>query len=573
MNSPMKFQRILLMCGMYAVMMLDAYEIAPITPEMESASEQIISYLLPSTGVTQSSSVAWSRLAYICDTFGPRFSGSEALETALDYIRDTAEEDGLRVTEQFTMVPRWVRGEEWAEMLSPRRKKLHMVGLGMSNSTLGKNITGNVFVVSDNDDLQANCSKAAGKIVLFNTIFTTYGATVPTRTNAAVWAASCNAIAALIRSIGPYSMQNPHTGYSITWTIPAAAVSLEDASQMQRMQDRGQEIIVSLYMENQLYPDSQSRNLLIDLVGTERPDEFVLVSGHGDSWDTAEGAMDDGGGFMTSWEAVRVLKALGIQPKRTIRAVVWVNEENGDAGGLQYLQDGLANNTLVNHSIAIETDEGVFEPLGLSLSCANTSNGGCELAIQQLEVLSPLLDPIGGGTVSTGGGGADIDPICQTGIVCSGWNVLDPRLSNGVTNNPCTVDSMGKWEAPVFDPATTTEYDSGYFWFHHSEADTMDRLDPTQVNTNAAALAIWTYAIAELPELLPRNDPATSSKKNDDSSGSFFQHTDKVLLYLVVPVTAVLFAAVIVGYKSKYLSGPSDKLNGSRDPLLHDYYA
>jgi carboxypeptidase Q len=571
----MKFEITSLLCGILATAVVNGYEIAPITQEMKSASEQIISYFLPPSGVTQTSSVAWSRLAYICDTFGPRFSGSEALETALDYIRDTAREDGLRVTEQFTMVPKWVRGEEWAEMLSPRRKKLHMVGLGMSNSTLGKNITGNVFVVADNEDLQANCSKAVGKIVLFNTIFTTYGNTVPSRTNAAVWAASCNATAALIRSIGPYSMQNPHTGYSIPWTIPAAAVSLEDASQMQRMQDRGQEVIVSLYMENQVYPDSQSRNLLIDLVGSERPDEYVLVSGHGDSWDTAEGAMDDGGGFMTSWEAVRVMKMLGLQPKRTIRAVVWVNEENGDAGGIQYLEDGLLNNTLVNHSIAIETDEGVFEPLGLSISCANTSNGGCGLAIEQLEVLSPLLDSIGGGRVSTGGGGADIDPICQTGIVCSGWNVLDPRLSNDVSNNPCTVDSMGKWEAPVFDPSTTSEYDSGYFWFHHSEADTMDRLDPTQVNTNAAALAIWTFAIAELPELLPRNEPATASKNDDSSDGGFFSHIDKVLLYVVVPITVVAFAIIIVGYKSKYLDSSINKANRKdhHDALLQDYYA
>ena len=141
------------------------------------------------------------------DTFGPRFSGSAALETALDYIKATATSDGLRVTEQFTMVPRWVRGEEWGQMISPRQKKLHFVGLGMSNNTQGANITAPVFVVSGQEDLLANCSKAAGKIVLFNTIFTTYGATVPTRTNAAVWAEGCNAVAALIRSIGPYSMQ------------------------------------------------------------------------------------------------------------------------------------------------------------------------------------------------------------------------------------------------------------------------------------------------------------------------------------------------------------------------------
>lgn len=446
------------------------------------------------------------------------------------------------------MVPKWVRGEEWGYLISPRLKKLHMIGLGMSNSTHGKNITAQVFVVSGNPDLQANCSKAFGKIVLFNTIFTTYGATVSTRSNAAIWAQSCGAVAALIRSIAPFSMQNPHTGYSVTGNIPAAAISLEDASQLQRMQDRGQDVIVSLYMESTLYPDSPSRNLLIDLVGSEKPDEYVLVSGHGDSWDNTEGAMDDGGGFIVSWEVVRVLNSLGLKPKRTIRAVVWVNEENGDAGGEQYLTDGLASNILVNHSIAIETDGGVFQPLGLGVSCSETSNGGCGLAIAQLETLAPLTHSIGGDIVTSGGGGADIDPICGTGIVCAGWNVLDPRLSPGstVTNNPCTIDAMGSWDAPVFDPYTQTMYDSGYFWFHHSEADTMERIDPTQLNTNVASLAIWTYSIAQLPELLPRNAPAPSKKDNDSNDNKSPDTTLIIILSAVGGVLVIAFVGLFI---------------------------
>lgn len=172
----------------------------------------------------------------------------------------------------------------------------------------------------------------------------------------------------------------------------------------------------------------------------------------------------------------------------------------------------------MNHSIAIETDGGIFQPLGLGVECADTSNGGCGMAIAQLKTLAPLVHPIGGDIITSGGGGADIDPMCQTGIVCAGWNVLDPRLApgTGVTNNPCTADSMGSWDAPIFDPYTQTMYDSGYFWFHHSDADTMERIDPTQLNTNAASLAIWTYAIAQLPELLPRNEAAPPSKNDDD---------------------------------------------------------
>lgn len=188
-------------------------------------------------------------------------------------------------------------------MITPRMKKLHLIGLGMSNSTGGVNITAPIFVVSGNPDLQANCSKAAGKIVLFNTIFTTYGNTVSTRTNAAIWGESCGAVAALIRSIGPFSMQvtlyrSPslilltylesshwifnhriHSCSCSMFFLPPLSfdplqISLEDASQLQRMQDRGQEVLVSLYMESTLYPDSPSRNLLIDLVGTEKPDEY-----------------------------------------------------------------------------------------------------------------------------------------------------------------------------------------------------------------------------------------------------------------------------------------------------------
>jgi carboxypeptidase Q len=303
-----------------AVVSAGNYELQYVTPAMRTVASQILEAALPTTGVTQASSVAWTRLAYICDTFGPRIAGSDALEQALTYIKTTAEEeDGLRVTEEPTMVPKWVRGEEWAYMLSPRYKKLHMIGLGMSTSSHGENITAHAFVVSGYDDLKANCSQAQGKIVVFNTIFTTYATTVSVRWNAGLWAAECGGVAALVRTVAPFSMQNPHTGHSSNATIPAAAISLEDASQLQRMQNRGQEIIISMYMESVMYPQVPSRNLLIDLVGSDFPHEIVLVSGHGDSWDVGEGALDDGGGFMAAWESVRILKSLGIQPRRTIR--------------------------------------------------------------------------------------------------------------------------------------------------------------------------------------------------------------------------------------------------------------
>jgi carboxypeptidase Q len=433
-------------------------------------------------------------------------------QRALDWVRDTAIADGLTVTEEPTLVPKWVRGAEWATLLSPRVKALHMVGLGMSVNTSGVNITAPVFVVSGNDELQANCSKAAGKIVLFNTPFTEYGVTVAIRVNAGTWGAACGAVAALIRSVGPFSLQNPHTGATnAAAPIPAAAVSVEDASQLARMFTRGQAPVVSLYMESVWYPPSPSRNLLIDLPGSELPDEFVVVSGHGDSWDIAEGAMDDGGGFVSAWEAVRTLKNLGLRAKRTIRAVVWVNEENGSAGGNQYVTDFNASGVLAKHSFIFETDSGAFYPWGIGVSCAcgpaGCVNGGCGATQAQLTLIgAELLASIGSGNVTDGGGGTDIDPSCATGVPCIGLNVLDPRLTDQ-SNNPCTVDSMGAWGPPV-SPNPTQSYDSFYFWHHHSVSDTMERIDPLQLNTVGASLAIWAYAVAQLPGLLPRDAPA-----------------------------------------------------------------
>jgi hypothetical protein len=204
---------------------------------------------------------------------------------------------------------------------------------------------------------------------------------------------------------------------------------------------------------------------------------------------------------------------------------------SGDAGGVQYAEDGARDNTLLNHSIAIETDGGIFTPLGLGVSCKNESNGGCALAMAQLETLAPLLASVGGGgSVKSGGGGADIDPMCQeSGIVCAGWEVLDPRLepNPSATNNPCTIDASGAWVAPAYDPTSQSSYNSGYFWFHHSDADTMERIDATQLNENAAGLAIWTYAIAQLPELLPRNNPApSSSSSSNDETEKIWQYTE-----------------------------------------------
>jgi carboxypeptidase Q len=278
------------------------YDVAPVTDEMRSSANAIISAFLPPSGVTKSSSTVWQRLGYICDTWGPRFSGSDSLEQVLDYIRDTATADGLNVTEQQAFVPRWVRGEEYASWTtSTRTKKLHMVGLGMSNTTGGINgggveITAPGIVIYGSSpaeaysNLLANCSLVQGKIVIFNVPFTTYGATVGVRGSAGTWGAQCGAVAALIRTIGAYSLQNPHTGATDqNAPIASAAVSIEDAEQMQRMQDRGTPFTITLFMNSTWLPDRASRNVLIDVLGSENPGEVIAIGGHVDSWDIAEG--------------------------------------------------------------------------------------------------------------------------------------------------------------------------------------------------------------------------------------------------------------------------------------------
>lgn len=199
------------------------------------------------------SDATYSQLAYLCDTFGPRFSGTPALESALDWVVSTMQAEGFNVIQQPVLVPQWVRGNEWAKMTSPRNMTLHFVGLGMSNSTgiPPAPVTAEVLVVSSYDDLMAKAAQAVGKIVLFNVPFTTYGATVQYRSSGAVWAYSVGAVGALVRSVGPYGIQTPHTGGSTTAPIASGAVSIEDASMMQRMQDRGQTIVVTMYMEAQ----------------------------------------------------------------------------------------------------------------------------------------------------------------------------------------------------------------------------------------------------------------------------------------------------------------------------------
>ncbi len=411
-------------------------------------------------------SAAWQRLARLSDTFGPRFSGSENLERAIDWVLAEMKKDVLdSVRGEDVMVPRWVRGAESAELVSPRSQRLPMLGLGGSIGTPAAGITADVLVVKSFDDLKARAAEARGKIVLFDVPFTNYGATVQYRGTGAIEAARVGAVASLIRSVTPYSMRTPHTGgmrYDSTVArIPAAALTVEDATMLHRMQSRGERIRLTLRMEAKTLPDSRSRNIIAELRGREQPDEIVLMGGHIDSWDVGGGAMDDGGGVVIAWEAIRIMKELGLRPRRTIRVVGWTNEENGLRGGLAY-RDAHAGE-LSRHVVAIESDGGVFRPVGFGFT-------GSDAARAIVRDVISLLMPIGADTLLAQGGGADIGPIMQRGV---------PGMSHVVDG-------------------------TRYFWYHHTEADTPDKLDPREVALNVAAMAVVAYVIADLPTALPR---------------------------------------------------------------------
>jgi carboxypeptidase Q len=424
-----------------------------------SAADRIIDAAL-------ADSFAYRRLAEVADRFGPRFSGTENLERALDWILEQMRSDGLEnVRAEPVMVPRWVRGEESAELLEPRSRRLPMFGLGGSVGTPPGGITAEVLVVSSFADLERRVSEARGKIVLFNVPFTNYGATVQYRGRGADAASRAGAVASLIRSVTPYSQQTPHTG-AMSYNdsvprIPHAAITVEDAALLQRMHDSGQRIVVRLKMSAQTLPDVESRNVMAEVRGSERPHEVVVVGGHIDSWDVGQGAMDDGGGSVVSWEAVRLLKRLGLRPRRTVRVVLWTNEENGLRGGRAYRDEHLAE--VPNHVLAIESDGGVFKPRGFGFS-------GGDAAFATVQEIGRLLDRIGAGTVTRGGGGADIGPLARDGVPVMGLNVDGTK----------------------------------YFWYHHTDADTVDKLDPREMALCVAAMAVMAYVVADLPEALPR---------------------------------------------------------------------
>lgn len=399
----------------------------------------------------------YQRLGYLCDTFGSRLSGSAALERALDWIAAEMQRDGLMPRSEPVKVPRWVRGPESLMLLAPREAPLAVLGLGEGVSTPAEGITAEILPVRSFAELSTRAAEARGKIVLYAIPYDGYEKGYVYRAEGAIKAAQVGARAVLLRSLGPQSLYTPHTG-SLRYNdalprLPAAAVTPEDAEMLWRMSQRGQRPRVTLKLTAQKLEPSPSRNLVAELRGSERPDEIVAFGCHTDSWDVGQGAQDDGANCIAAWHALLALKELGIRPKRTVRVVLWVNEENGMAGAKAY--DAAHGHE--RHVLAMEADSGVFRPLGFSFS-------GPEPVRARLQQILGLLEPLQATVLTTPGGGVDVLPLQERGVPVAGLKVAGER----------------------------------YFHYHHSAADTVDKVDPKDLGQVAATMAVFVLGVADL---------------------------------------------------------------------------
>ena len=410
---------------------------------------------------------AWDRVAELTDTYGQRISGSENLNRAIAWAAETMTKDGLEnVHTERVMVPKWVRGVESLEITNPPQHVVPLLGLGGSVATPPDGIEAEVMVVANRDDLTRRAAEAKGKIVLFNVPYTNYGETVAYRSGGATMAAQHGAVAALVRAVGPTGLRTPHTG-GMNYgegvaKIPTAAIPAEDTMRIQRLTNRGIKVRLRLKMEAHFEADVESFNVVGEIRGSEKPEEIVLVGGHFDSWDPGTGASDDGVGCVVTWEAARLMKKLNIRPKRTVRVVLFTNEENGTRGGNGYRDQH--EQEAANHILSFESDSGVFAPASLGFS-------GSEAARKLITDIATLLTPLGLQNIGPGGGGADIGPI----------------------------STLGKVPMMAYSGDSTK-----YFTIHHTPADTIDRIEPAEVSKAAAAISAMIYVVADMPQALPK---------------------------------------------------------------------
>lgn len=403
-------------------------------------------------------------LETLCDSIGPRLSGSAGMDAAIEYAAQTMRDEGFdRVWTEPVLVPHWERGHEWARLTSPVSQELSISGLGGSIGTPPEGIEAEVLVVSGEEELERRATEAKGKIVLFFPEWKGYGSVVKYRGAGAVLAARHGAVAALVRSATNVSLGAPHTGImeyaEDVPRIPAAAVTVEDAARMARLTRRGTVVKVHLMMEAKNHGEREQPNVIGELEGRELPDQILVVGGHLDSWDVGTGAHDDGAGCAIMLGATRLLHSLGLRPRRTVRVVLFNAEEQGGYGGRAYNEKHA--DELDRHVGAMESDSGAFAPDGFSVRAD-------EAVLERIKAYAAALGSVGADDVREGWAGVDIGPIVEAGVPGIGHRVKGER----------------------------------YFDYHHSPADTFDKIVLEELNANVAAVAALIWAIAEegLPE-------------------------------------------------------------------------
>ncbi|HEY6338108.1 MAG TPA: M20/M25/M40 family metallo-hydrolase [Candidatus Sulfotelmatobacter sp.] len=446
----------------------------------ESLPPQLLEELTAIKSAALADDYAYRQLAHLTENIGPRPTGSRQADVAVEYVAAEMRKLGLDVRLEEARVPHWVRGAETAELVEysgqakGTSQKIVLTALGGSTATPAEGLTADVVVLNNFDELKAlGREGVAGKIVLFNELFdkqkaaagmafAAYGEAVRYRAAGPKAVADLGAAACLVRSVGNADYRLPHAGFSVPAGIPAGAVTAEDATLIADLAAQGK-VRMHLTLTPQKLPDTSSHNVVADLKGSEHPEQIVVISGHLDSWDLGTGAIDDGAGVVMAMETAELLQRLHLQPKRTIRVIAWMDEETGGSGSEAYTKAHSAE--FPHYVAAIESDAGAAHPLGFDTKVSSA-------ATEMLRPVAVVLQSFGANVLqeSSYPPGADISAMSEAGVPALGI------LQDGRT----------------------------YFNYHHTAADTLDKVVPAELQENAAAMAVMAYALANMKEPLPR---------------------------------------------------------------------
>ena len=455
-------------------------EVWPAAPAQVSISPELRGQLQTIRDAALNSDYAWQQLVHLTENIGPRPAGSPQAKAAAEYVAGELRKLGIEVRLEPAQVSHWVRGGEKAELVEypgqvpGTTQRIVLAATSGSSATPADGLTTEMVVVHSFDELGAlGRNKVAGKIVLYNVAFderkalagyagNAYGEAVVYRVRGAKAAAELGAVASLVRSVGGASYRLPHTGYSERSGIPDGDLAAEDAELIDHLAAQGR-VRMHLTLTPQTLPETTGYNVVADLKGSEHPEQIVVASGHLDSWDLGRGAIDDGAGVVVSMAAAEILTRLQIRPRRTLRVIAWMDEENGGGGSQAYAQAHAAE--MPNHIAAIESDAGAGHPLGFSLKMGPA-------AVAALRPVADVLGAVGSTVFRTeeGSPGADISRLVAAGVPGIGL-MQDQRH---------------------------------YFDYHHTAADTLDKVDPHELQENAAAMAVMAYFLAAAPEALPK---------------------------------------------------------------------